>query len=148
MDGRQVQLWQFWLCSANHAICYYDIYHKSRPITRTQTSIKINVLQPLSLFMATLCNREGHIHVFSSCGFFFFLVWSQRSEIGRLPYFHTWCGLSVNLECRSETCCARLAENTARKKSPKSRHLGTIPHLCRAISSQLRYVSTIRKKTC
>jgi len=50
--------------------------------------------------------------------------------------------LSVNLECRSETCCARLAENTARKKSPKSRHLGTIPQLCRAISSQLRL------KTC
>ena len=37
-------------------------------------------------------------------------------------YFHTWCRLSVNLEYRSETCCARLAENTAHKKSPKSRH--------------------------
>ena len=37
---------------------------------------------------------------------------SQRSEIECLPYFHTWCGLSANLECRSETCCARLAENT------------------------------------
>ena len=35
---------------------------------------------------------------------------SQRSEIGCLPYFHTWCGHSVNLECKSETCCARLAE--------------------------------------
>jgi len=45
------------------------------------------------------------------------------------------------LECRSETCCARLAANTARKKSPKSRHLGTIPQLCRAISSQLRHVT-------
>ena len=32
---------------------------------------------------------------------------------------HTWCGLSANLECRSETCCTRLAENTGRKKSPK-----------------------------
>ena len=51
------------------------------------------------------------------------------------------------LECTSETCCARLAENTAGKKSPKSRHLGTIPQLCRAIglSSQLRHVSTIGK---
>ena len=26
---------------------------------------------------------------------------------------------SVNLECRSETCCARLDGNTGRKKSPK-----------------------------
>jgi len=56
------------------------------------------------------------------------------------------CGLSVNLECRSERCCARLAENTARKKSRKSRHLDTIPQLCRAISSQLMHVSTIGKK--
>jgi len=78
----------------------------------------------------------------------FFLAESQRSEIGCLPYFHTWCGPSVNLQCRSQTCCARLAENTARKKSPKSRHLGTIPQLCRAISSQLRHVSTIGKKNC
>jgi len=31
------------------------------------------------------------------------------------------------------------------KKSPKSRHLGTIPQRCRAISSQLRHVSTIGK---
>jgi len=59
---------------------------------------------------------------------------------------HTWRGLSVHLECRSETCCLRLAENTARKKSPKSRHLGTIPQFCRSISSQLRHVSTIGKK--
>jgi len=53
--------------------------------------------------------------------------------------------MSANLECRSETCYALLAANTGRKKSPKSRHLGTISQLCRAISSQLRHVSTIRK---
>jgi len=43
-------------------------------------------------------------------------------------------------------CCELLAENTARKKLPKSRHLSTIPQLCRTISSQLRQVSTIGKK--
>ena len=32
------------------------------------------------------------------------------------------------------------------KKSPKSRYLRTIVQLCRAISSQLRHVSTIGKK--
>jgi len=32
------------------------------------------------------------------------------------------------------------------KKSPKIRHLHTIAQLCRAISSQLRYVSTFGKK--
>jgi len=39
----------------------------------------------------------------------------------------------------------RLAANTGRKKVAKNRHLGTIPQLCRAISSQLRHVSTIGK---
>ena len=38
-----------------------------------------------------------------------------------------------------------LAENTGRKKVAKNRHLGTIAQLCRAISSQLRHVSTIGK---
>jgi len=37
-------------------------------------------------------------------------------------------------------------ENTGSKKSPKIRHLRTIAQLCRAISSQLRHVSTIGKK--
>jgi len=40
-------------------------------------------------------------------------------------------------------CCTRLAENTGRKNDAKNRHLGTVAQLCRAISSQLRYVSTI-----
>ena len=66
------------------------------------------------------------------CSFFFFLS--------------TWCGLSANFGCRSETCCTRLAENTGRKKVTKNRHLGTIAQLCRAISSQLRHISTIGKK--
>jgi len=53
-----------------------------------------------------------------------------------------------------ETCCTRLAENTGHKNRQKvaicapskSRHLRTIVQLCRAISSQLRHVSTIGKK--
>jgi len=51
-----------------------------------------------------------------SCSFylssfsFFFLDYAQPSHIGCLPYFHTCCGLSANLECRSEICCTRLAE--------------------------------------
>jgi len=76
---------------------------------------------------------------------FFLLAGSLRSEIGCLPYFRAWCGLSANLECMSETCCTRLAENTERKNDAKNRHPGTIPQLCPAISSQLRHVSTIGK---
>ena len=63
----------------------------------------------------------------------------------RLDVYHTWCGLSANLGCRSETCCTRLAENTGCKKWPQIPHLGTITQLCRAVSLQLRHVSTIGK---
>ena len=46
----------------------------------------------------------------------------------------------------SEMCGTRLAENTGRKKVAKNRHLSTIAQLCRAISLQLRHVSTIGNK--
>jgi len=48
----------------------------------------------------------------------FFVALSQRSQIGCLPYFNTWCDLSANLERMSEKlmCCTRLAENTGHKK--------------------------------
>jgi len=39
-----------------------------------------------------------------------------------------------------------VAENTARKKSPKSRHLGTIPQLCLAMSLQLKHIQS--EKNC
>jgi len=52
----------------------------------------------------------------------------------------------VNLRCRCETCCTALAANTGRKKVTKKSPSGTIAQLCRAISSQLRHVSTIWKK--
>jgi len=55
----------------------------------------------------------------------FFLAYSQRSQSGCLPYFHTWCGLSANLECMSGMCCTRLAENTGCKKDAKIRQLRT-----------------------
>ena len=43
-------------------------------------------------------------------------------------------------------CCTWLAENTGRKNDATNRHLRTIPQLCRAMSSQLRHVSTIGEK--
>jgi len=56
----------------------------------------------------------AHVLVRSS-----FLAYSQLSQIECLPYFHTWCGLSVNLRCRRESWCMWLAENTGRKKRRK-----------------------------
>jgi len=103
----------------------------------------------LELIVAALSNRAGH-YIFAlwflSSFFFFLSFFSSPNLSGRrldvcLPYFHTWCGPSANLECRSEMCCMRLAGNTGRKKSP----FGTIAQLCRAISLELRQVSTIGK---
>jgi len=97
--------------------------------------------------MVALWNRADHyilILWFLSIFYLFsFLTSSQWPHIGCRPYFHTWCGLSANLECRSEMCCTQLAENTGCKKVAKNRHLRTIAQLCRAISSQLRNASTI-----
>ena len=42
-------------------------------------------------------------------------------------------------------CCTRLVGNAGRKNDAKNRHLRTITQLCRAISSQLRHLSTIGK---
>jgi len=74
----------------------------------------------------------GQVVIFLPCGFFlllllsFFLAESQRPQIGCLPYFHTWCGPSANLECVSEMCCRRLAGNTGHKKSPFLHHRTTL----------------------
>ena len=100
--------------------------------------------------MVVIWNRADH-YIFALCmvsSFYLVLFFSspnlsgRRLDVCRLPYFHTWCGLSANLGCRSETCCTRLAENTGRK----DRHLRPIAQLCRAISSQLWHVSTIGNK--
>ena len=79
----------------------------------------------------------GQAIVFCSCGFFFlfFLACSPWSQIGCLIHPHMMC-LSANLECRSEMCCTRLAENTGFRNSP-SAHYRT---------SSLEYIFTT--KTC
>jgi len=78
----------------------------------------------------------------------FFLSFFVAYLSGRRLDVHTTILLhSANLECRSEMCCTQLAGNTGpKKKSPKNHHLGTIAQHCRAISSQLRHLSTIGKK--
>jgi len=75
----------------------------------------------------------GQAIIFCSSGFFslsffvfFSLAYSQRLQIGCLPYYHTWCGLSANLECRSVMCCTGLTENTGRKNSPSGHHRTTL----------------------
>jgi len=102
--------------------------------------------------MAALRSRCGH-YIFA-CGFFylsfFFFSFSSPSlSSRRVDVYHTstqWCGLSANLECRSEMCCTQLAGNKGCKNDAKNRHLGSIAQLCRAESSQLRHVLKSGKK--
>jgi len=79
-----------------------------------------------------------------SCSFFLFA--SPILSGSRLDVYHTstLCGLSANLECRSEMYCTRLAENTESKNSPPAYHINA--ELCQAISSHLRHALTIAKK--
>jgi len=99
--------------------------------------------------MAALCNRAGH-YIFALwfllLSFLFPRLISAVADWMSTILPHMVC-LSASLRCRSETCCTRLAKNTGRKKSPKIRHLGTVAQLCRAISSQLRHISAIAKKS-
>jgi len=93
----------------------------------------------------------GQAIIFLPCGFFllsifrpFFRAYCQRPQIGCLPYFHTWCGPSANLECRSEMCSMRLAGNTGRKKSPFWRYHTTLSGY---IFGTKAYIDN-REKTC
>jgi len=75
----------------------------------------------------------------SSCGLFIFVLFLSSvfffprliSAVAHcLPHFYTWCGLSANLECRSEMCCTWLAGNTGRKNDVKNRNLRTNAQFC------------------
>ena len=94
--------------------------------------------------MVALWNRADH-YIFAlwfllSSSFFSSPNLSRR----RLDVCHT----STHGVALVQISDAGLKRATGRKKVAKNSHLGTIAQLCRAISSQLRHVSTIGKKTC
>jgi len=90
----------------------------------------------------------GQTIIFCSYGFFlsrfFFHANSQQSQIGCLPYFHIWCGLSAYLECRSEMCCTRLAGNAGCKNSPSAHYRTSLFGYVFATKACIDY----QKKTC
>jgi len=62
---------------------------------------------------------------------------------------HMMWPYSANLECRSEMCCTRIAENTGRKNDAKNRHLRAIAQRRRArpYIFAIKALSTIGKKS-
>jgi len=109
--------------------------------------------------MAALCNRSGHyifalwflmVALCNRADHYIFALWFLSSSFflsspnlsgRRLDVYHT----STHGVALVRICCTRLTGNAGRKKVAKNRHLGTITQLYRAISSQLRHVSTIGK---
>jgi len=99
--------------------------------------------------MVALCNRADH-YIFAvwfllllSIFFFPRLISAVADWMSTILLHMAWP--IANLGFRSETCYTRLAGHAGPKKSPKIRLLGTIAQLCRAISSELRHISTIWK---
>jgi len=99
--------------------------------------------------MVALWNRADH-YVFAlwfllSSSFFFS---SPNLSRRRLDVCHT-CTHGVTLVRISDACLKRAARGSLTirdaRKVAKNRHLGTIVQLCRAISTQLRHISTIGK---
>ena len=52
----------------------------------------------------------------------------------------------IYLACRSEMCCTQLANNTRRKKSPKTHHLRAIAQLYQAVSLETKACIDNREK--
>jgi len=86
------------------------------------------ILSYYLLVMATLRSRCGH-YIFAlwflllSFFLFFYLFPRLISAVAdwtsSVDHIHTWCGPSANLECRSETCCTRLAGNAGPQNRQK-----------------------------
>jgi len=73
--------------------------------------------------MAALPSRRGH-YIFALwflllSSFLFPRLISAIAEWMSTILLYTWCGLSANLELRSEMCCTLLAGNTGRKNHAK-----------------------------
>ena len=91
----------------------------------------------------------------SRCGHYIFILWfllyyysffpRQISSGRRLDVCHTSTH-GVALVRISDAGLKHAALGSRQMQDAKNRHLGTIAQLCRAISSQLRHVSTIGKK--
>ena len=132
-----------------HTRPYFRRYYQfaDRPGFRRRTPRNSDVLNTQYLYVTSI-RSNGQAIIFCSCGFFFLLFSSPISAVAdwmSIPYFHTWCGLSVNNRMQVWNVLRAARWNTGRKSSPKIRHLRTIAQLCRPICSKLSCGSIILK---
>ena len=111
----------------------------------------------LKVIMVALCNRADHyifalwfLSIFFPSSFFrlFFprLISAVRDWMSTILLHMAWPLCEFRMQVWNLLHAARCKYRT--QKVAKNRHLGTIAQLRRAISSQIRHVSTIGKKTC
>ena len=102
----------------------------------------------LGFIMAALWNRAGHfIFAVVSSSFYLSIFFSFLPNLSRCKldvYYTSTHG--VALVRIYDAGVKRAAHGSLKIQNSKNRHLGTITHLCLAMSSQLRHVSTIGKK--
>ena len=97
----------------------------------------------LALFMAAIWNRASHyifalwfLPSFSLFFLLFCLAYSQRSEIGCLPYFWTWCGLRI--QNAGLKCAALVLLEIQDTKPPPQPFYGPISRTTRESRCQKR----------
>jgi len=110
--------------------------------------------QPVSslghIFNSASCSTlTGHRQCRLQCRSMVHIQSAMPSQIGCLPYFYTWCGLSANLECRSEMFCTQLAGNKERKKSPFWHHCTTLSGciFVSSFSTQYEFYAAVQIQT-
>ena len=96
-------------------------------------------------FMVALFNRADHIYLHYVVCYSFFFLSSPNLSGRRLDVCHTSTH-GVDLVRIQDGGLKRAARGLLEMQDAKSRHLCTIIQICRAISSQVRHVSTIGKK--
>ena len=82
--------------------------------------------------------------IFFLSSYFPCLISTVADWMSMIPPHTVWCWWEFRMQVWNMLHAARW--NTGRKNDAKIRHLRTIAQLCRAISSQLRHILTIRKK--
>jgi len=87
----------------------------------------ISATAELLLIMAALHSRCGHYifalwFLLSLFLFFPRLISAVAEWMSIILLAYTWCGLSANLESRSEMCCTQFAGNTGSKNDAKNRY--------------------------
>ena len=106
-------LFSLWYCKITLRSHFYDRFNAILAVFHMYMFFDILTE---NIFNVVFCCRKKSKILFvmaamhSRCGYYIFIPWfllfflasSQWWQSGCLPYFYTWCGLSANLECRSE----------------------------------------------